>query len=58
MNIADTIKTLTDYNAWRRGDEEIEQPHPTDIGHAIDSAIKHLEMQQKAIEALKTSWKN
>jgi hypothetical protein len=57
MNIPDTIKTLTEFNAWRRGDEEIEQPQPTDIGHAIDSAIRHLETQQKAIEALKKKLK-
>jgi hypothetical protein len=46
MNIPDTIKALTDYNAWRRGDDRIEQPQPTEIGHAIDSAIRHLTEQQ------------
>ena len=46
MNIPDTIKALSDYNAWRRGDETIEQPQPTEIGHAIDSAIRHLTEQQ------------
>jgi hypothetical protein len=57
MNNPDTIKTLTDYNAWRRGCEQTECPQPTDIGHAIDSAIKHLEMQTKAIETLKKKLK-
>jgi hypothetical protein len=47
MNIPDTIKTLSDFNAWRRGDEVIEQPDPADIGHAIDIAILHLQEKHK-----------
>ena len=48
MNIPQTIDTLRQYNSWRRGDDGAEALHPTDIGHAIDSAIKHL---QYALEA-------
>ena len=34
-------QTLTRYNEWRRG-AEIEQPDPTEIGLAIDAAIRAL----------------
>jgi hypothetical protein len=33
------LQTLKDYNAWRRGDESLEQPDPKAIGEAIDYAI-------------------
>jgi hypothetical protein len=38
-----TIEFLQRYNQWRRGDESIEQPDPTEIGIAIDDAIKCIE---------------
>ena len=38
-----TIQTLRDYNLWRRGDEDMEQPDPKTIGEAIDSAIEAME---------------
>ena len=32
--------TLEHFNSWRRGgDEVVEQPHPTEIGAAIDAAV-------------------
>jgi hypothetical protein len=34
------LQTLRDFNAWRRGDEAIEQPDPKTIGEAIDWAIR------------------
>ena len=39
MSIQDDIKLLRKYNAWRRGDE-IEQPLPVLIGHAIDNVVQ------------------
>lgn len=36
------IELLKKYNAWRRG-SEIAQPHPKDIGEALDYAIGELE---------------
>ncbi len=37
------IEVLTNYNKWRRGeDESITQPAPKDIGEAIEAAIAHL----------------
>jgi len=36
---AKIIKFLQNYNAWRRGDETIEMPHPAEIGESIQNAI-------------------
>lgn len=38
-----TIQTLRDFNAWRRADEDMDQPDPREIGQAIDAAIEELE---------------
>lgn len=37
--IAECAETLRQYNRWRRGDENIEQPHPEKIGLNIDFAV-------------------
>ena len=34
-----TIAFLQNYNAWRRGDETLEMPHPAEIGANIQEAI-------------------
>jgi hypothetical protein len=33
---------LERYNLWRRGDEDIEQPNPTELGMLIDEVVKEL----------------
>ena len=38
----ETIAALAEYNSWRRGDETIEQPEPSEIGAAIDDAVNLL----------------
>ena len=38
----DYIKTLREYNEWRRG-SEIDQPDPKRIGEAIDALIAEVE---------------
>jgi hypothetical protein len=43
MTKEETIDILRQYNEWRRG-AEIDQPHPTTIGIAIDNAIKLLKL--------------
>lgn len=62
------IQTLQRFNAWRRGDDVIEQPEPRAIGQAIDAVLDHIseldkdrddwkaeaEMRSKEIEI----WKN
>ncbi len=43
MNIPETIKTLTEYNKWRRDPSgDLTMINPIEIGIAIDSAIRHL----------------
>ena len=39
MKTEKAIQVLRDYNLWRRGNEEIEQPDPHTIGEAIDSVL-------------------
>jgi hypothetical protein len=39
MKTEKAIQVLRDYNLWRRGNEEMEQPDPREIGEAIDSVL-------------------
>ena len=41
--MTDHLALLIAYQKWRRGDNSIPQPHPKDIGKALDWAIKELE---------------
>ena len=34
--------TLENFNKWRRGDDDSEQPHPAGIGMALDKAIEFI----------------
>jgi len=45
------IEKLRKYNAWRRGDETVPQPHPQEVGEMIDQAIKALETYLNQKEA-------
>jgi hypothetical protein len=42
-----TIAFLKQFNAWRRGDETILQPHPAAIGVELDRAIHAAERYEK-----------
>jgi hypothetical protein len=42
MNNQDIVKKLTLYNKWRRGDESLEMPNPTEVGITIGHAIEAL----------------
>ena len=42
MNAKETIVGLATYNSWRRGDETLEMPSPTEIGATIDDAVNLL----------------
>ncbi len=46
MTRQEIIEGLKSYNKWRRGDEKIPQPHPTELGILIDQAIKELEKKK------------
>jgi hypothetical protein len=39
--MSEHIQTLKRFNAWRRGDEVIEQPNPRAIGEALDWLIEN-----------------
>jgi len=41
------IQTLKRFNAWRRGDDVIEQPNPKEVGQAIDAVIEYLATLQR-----------
>lgn len=38
------IEFLRDFNAWRRGSDEIPIPHPAELGKVIDRVCEHLEL--------------
>lgn len=38
----ETLIALATYNSWRRGDETIEMPEPSEIGATIDDAVNLL----------------
>ena len=39
MKTEKAIQVLRDFNLWRRGNEDMEQPDPREIGEAIDSVL-------------------
>jgi hypothetical protein len=43
MKTEKAIQILRDYNLWRRGNEEMKQPDPREIGEAIDEVIEAME---------------
>ena len=43
MKMHETIKKLRHYNKWRRGDEELSQPDPREIGIWIDEICNYAE---------------
>ena len=43
MTPTETATILRQFNAWRRGDEDIPQPDPREIGEAIDAAVEMIE---------------
>jgi len=47
------IKFLRDYNKWRRGDSKLEQPHPKDIGRALDDVCALVEDLEKQLHDAK-----
>jgi len=39
MKTEEATRVLRDYNLWRRGDEDMDQPDSREIGEAIDSVL-------------------
>ena len=48
MNPAETAVILRQFNEWRRGDEDIPQFDPREIGEAIDAAVEMIERLEAA----------
>ena len=52
MTTAEVAAFLRQFNEWRRGDDDIEQPAPREIGEAIDAAVEMIERMGKMEAAL------
>ena len=52
MTPTETAAILRQFNEWRRGDEDIPQPDPHEIGEAIDAAIEMIERMRDDLEAV------
>lgn len=49
-HISLTIEKIRLYNRWRRGDEEIPQPEPAEVGRLIDEVCDVVEEFREALE--------
>jgi hypothetical protein len=61
MKTEKAIQVLRDYNLWRRGNEDMDQPDPREIGEAIDDvlmAIGDMEEEDKLHRGAITGWQN
>jgi len=61
MKTEKAIQVLRDFNLWRRGNEEMEQPDQYTIGEAIDDvlmAIGDMEEEAKLHRGAITGWQN
>ena len=61
MKTEKAIQVLRDYNLWRKGNEEMEQPDPHTIGEAIDDvlmAIGDMAEEAKLHRGAITGWQN
>ena len=59
MTPTEVTTLLRQFNEWRRGDEDIPQPDPREIGEAIDAAIEMIERTQELETALREfTWSN
>jgi hypothetical protein len=50
MKTEKAIQVLRDYNLWRRGNEEMEQPDPREIGEAIDSVLVSIQKSEAELD--------
>ena len=52
MTPAEVATKLRAFNEWRRGDEDIPQFNPREIGEAVDAAVEMIERMGKMEAAL------
>lgn len=50
MEPTEAIAFVRRYNAWRRGDDDSEMPHPRDIGQALDELCDYAERLERELE--------
>jgi len=50
MKTEQAIQILRDYNLWRRGNEEMEQPDPWRIREAIDSVLVAIQKAEAELD--------
>ena len=53
MTPTEVAATLRQFNEWRRGDDDIEQPDPREIGEAIDAAVEMIDRGAQETAALR-----
>ena len=59
MTPTETAVILRQFNEWRRGDEDIPQFDPREIGEAIESAVEMIERMRNVEVALhEIMWSN
>ena len=59
MTPTETAAILRQFNEWRRGDEDIPQFDPREIGEAIDAAVEMIERMRDVEVALREIvWSN
>ena len=56
MTPTEVINILRQFNEWRRGDEDIPQPDPREIGEAIDAAVEMIERQERIFDVIERTW--
>ena len=52
MTPSEVAAILRQFNEWRRGDEDIPQFDPREIGEAIGAAVEMIERMDGALESL------
>ena len=56
MTPAEATTILRQFNEWRRGDEDIPQFDPCEIGEAIDAAVEMIERQERIFDVIERTW--
>jgi F0F1-type ATP synthase membrane subunit b/b' len=50
MKTEKAIQVLRDYNLWRRGNEDMEQPDPHTVGEAIDDVLMAIQKAEAELD--------
>jgi hypothetical protein len=54
MTTTEVITFLREFNRWRRGDEDLEQPDARKVGEMIDAACERIERLEMALQEIAT----